>query len=343
LPSKPTHEARARRYLQASMHAGYTGLPPEHREAYEQQMRAHERAYSRVREHALAGADRDFDRPLTPGEREHQRHLRTHEGLQEHDVHRIRGELRNPGGQERHVASRSRRRGAGAGAGPRAAAAAAGAAGGAIPGIGGNTGMYLLGVGLLLCLLYLLIYGKGAHAITGIVNTLVGGVDAFVRPIDPLAKLETALGATSIAAQAAVGIPEKGSTPRAYGSPITGSKKTFASEFAKLTGLNSQVVEAWMNHEQGSTTVEGGNNWLNIETGEPGGGSGPYGPSAKGMERLSPEQAALATAQWIAKNQPQILAARGKGPGAEVQAIEDSGFAESHYGNVPASTFLAGA
>jgi hypothetical protein len=247
LPSKPTHEARARRYLQASMHAGYTGLPPEHREAYEQQMRAHERAYSRVREHALAGADRDFDQPLTPGEREHQRHLRTHEGLQEHDVHRIRGELRNPRGQERHVASRSRRRGAGAGAGPRAAAAAAGAAGGAIPGIGGNTGMYLLGVGLLLCLLYLLIYGKGAHAITGIVNTLVGGVDAFVRPIDPLAKLETALGATSIAAQAAVGIPEGPVISRAG----TKAEEAEVDQISKQKGWSALAWDAVIERESG--------------------------------------------------------------------------------------------
>ena len=190
-----THEQRARRYLQASMNAGYTNLPAERREAYEDQMRAHERAYPRVREHALAGADNDFDERLNAGEREHQRHLRRQDGLQEADVHRIRGELRG----NTPKASRRARRPSGTTAGPRAAQRAVAAGGSAITAAasgGGNIVMYFIGGALLLSLFYLLVKGKGAGALTGIVNTIVGAAGAFVKPVDPVAAAQRALGAS---------------------------------------------------------------------------------------------------------------------------------------------------
>jgi hypothetical protein len=182
------------------MNAGYTGLPAEHREAYEAQMASHERAYKDVREHALAGADRDFDKPLEAGEREHQKHLRENAGLAHKDVLRIRNELRNPtrrtgpaspGRRGRKPANPSL-------AGPRAARTAARAAGGTIGAAASGTGsivMQLIGMVFLLSLVYLLVSGKGVSAVTGATNLVVGGVRAFIAPVDPIASLETALGA----------------------------------------------------------------------------------------------------------------------------------------------------
>lgn len=193
-----SRETRARRYLQASMAAGYTGLPGESREAYEAQMRSHERAYPRVREHALAGTDQDFDAPLQPGEREHQQHLRGAAGMQGSDAQRIRKEMRDsrpkktppPPGRRRSSSPRSPSRGA------RAAAGAGASAVGAATGGRGNLFMQLVGWTLVLSLIYLLVAGKGAAALGGIVGTIVGGVRTFVAPVDPIRSLEGALGAT---------------------------------------------------------------------------------------------------------------------------------------------------
>lgn len=186
--SKP---ARARRYLQASMEAGYTGLPAEHKQAKEALMRSHERAYPDVRRHALAGTNQDFDLPLTNGEREHQRHLRTQEGLTEKDVQGIRAQLRAKDDEP-----------AGATTGARAARAASAAGLGAIDAAATGKGSLFLqiaGMFVGLSLIYLLVAGKGTKALTGITSIITGAAHTFIAPIDPIAKLETALGATPIA------------------------------------------------------------------------------------------------------------------------------------------------
>jgi hypothetical protein len=63
--------------------------------------------------------------------------------------------------------------------------------------------MYALGLMLSLSLIYLLVAGKGAGALSGIVNVLVGGVRAFIAPVDPVAAAEGALGASPIIAATA--------------------------------------------------------------------------------------------------------------------------------------------
>lgn len=191
MASSLSKEKRARRYLQASMSAGATGLRAEHREAYESQMRSHERAYPGVRRHAIAGSRRHFDEPLLAGERSHQQHLRRSEGLQESDLMGIQRELdeRPSTGSRRQAKQRS------------AAGAAAGSAAGAIgsaAGGGGSTLMYFIGITLGLSLIYLLVSGKGVGALTGVVGALTGGVRAFVAPVDPIAAAEGALGASPI-------------------------------------------------------------------------------------------------------------------------------------------------
>jgi hypothetical protein len=189
--SSLTRQARARRYLQASMAADFNRENEPARTAYEDQMRAHERDYPRVREHALAGADSDFDERLAPGEREHQKHLRRQAGMQEADVQRVRRELR-AGAPRSKPKPRNRARSAGPRAARTAAAAGADTVTAAV-GSGKSTFMYLLGAGLLLCLFYLFVAGKGANALTGIVNVIVGAFGAFIQPVDPIAKLQNAL------------------------------------------------------------------------------------------------------------------------------------------------------
>ncbi len=192
------HPERARRYLQASLSSSYTGLPKEHRDAYEAQMRAHERAYPGVREHALIGADRDFDEPLTAGEREHQQHLRRQEGITHGQVLDARKKLRSQSSPRR----RSRSSSSGSNTRRVASGLLSGAGGALDAGTtvltgskGGSTVMMFVGVGLLLTLAYLLLSGKGVNAVGGLANTFAGGLRAFIAPQDPIAKLQQALGA----------------------------------------------------------------------------------------------------------------------------------------------------
>jgi hypothetical protein len=223
-----THEERARRYLQASMNAGYTGLPAEHKEAYEDQMRGHERAYPEVAHHALVGSDLDFDKALTPGEREHQKHLRDEKGITNAELADARKRLRGAPPAARKQPAR--RRASSRSAGPRVAAAAASSAAAPISEItgGGNTFMYVIGIMLTLSLIYLLVAGKGSGVITGISNLVVGATRTFVAPVDPIAHAEAALGAGPIRSASsgvsAAPSPAPGSAPSGGAIPHTGSK-----------------------------------------------------------------------------------------------------------------------
>ena len=235
--AKLTNAQRARRYLQASMNAGYTGLPAEHREAYEAQMRSHEQAYPNVLEHALAGADQDFDKPLQAGEREHQRHLLDKHGLSHAQVLEARRKLRagpakkpsSPRARARSTVGKARGQlAAGAGAGSGAIAAAQTGRGSLV--------LQLIGFTLLLSLIYLLVAGKGAAALGGISTAIVGAVRTFVSPADPITSLESALragpiGATSSGAAAPGSLatpapPGQGAT--AAGSLTAGASSPFA-------------------------------------------------------------------------------------------------------------------
>lgn len=129
-------------------------------------------------------------------------------------------------------------------------------------------------------------------------------------------------------------------------APVTGGKggtagdqKAFGQAFAADTGLNIHVVEAWLLHEQppGSPATPGSNNWLNVQYTDSGPNSTYYD-----IAKLPPAQAARASAEWLRKQQglSGILQAAGHGEAAEVTAIEDSGWASSHYGNESPSQFL---
>jgi hypothetical protein len=135
------------------------------------------------------------------------------------------------------------------------------------------------------------------------------------------------------------GAPESVSSSGAKGGGTAGDQKQFGEAFAAATGLSPAVVNAWLLHEQppGSPATPGSNNWLNIQYTD-------SGPNATYFQiaKLSPRAAGRASAEWLRK-QPGlsgILQSAGHGESAEVTAIEDSGWASSHYGNESPSAFL---
>lgn len=247
-----TPAKRARLYLEASKAGSYTGLPKEHREAYESQMRAHERAYPGVREHALAGADKHFDKPLQSGTREHQTYLQEKAGLEHGDILKIRKHL---DGDTKSGSTRTRRppnpRYAGPRVARRAAALGTGAIASSIPGAGGNTLMYGLGLLLALSLLYLLVAGKGMGALTGIVNVIVGGVRAFIAPEDPLKAFESAIGATPISSSSSTQANTAGE-PSSGGSPAPGSVTPTGSSAPPQTGQTAPAPQTAAKHAIGA-------------------------------------------------------------------------------------------
>ncbi len=255
--AKLTRPQRARRYLEASQNAGYTGLPAEHREAYEAQMRAHERAYPGVRAHALAGTGRDFDKPLAAGTREHQRHLRDKEGLSEGQIQDMRKELRSNTADK---GSASARRTSSSALAPARAAAGAGAnalseGAGVLTGKRGNLLLQIIGLGLLLCLIYLVVAGKGVGALAGISQLVTGAVGAFIKPEDPIAKLESALGSTQ-ATQGTAATGGKAPENAAELSAAAGSKlapapskvKVKTASSAEVAGFNKGLAEYQRTH-----------------------------------------------------------------------------------------------
>jgi hypothetical protein len=227
-----TREEAARRYLEASRAASIsTG---DAHDAHEGTMRRLEQRHPQVRAHALVGAGEDFDQAPGRNELEHQRELRRQAGITNQQAAARRGELRathygaptasetyqaaNPPGAPSPSRARSRSRSAPRRAASAGAGISTGAIGDAVTGRG-NLFMQLLGWTLALSLIYLLVAGKGVNALTGVVNAIVGGVRTFVAPIDPIASLETALGATpagsssssSTGATAAASSPAPGS------------------------------------------------------------------------------------------------------------------------------------
>jgi hypothetical protein len=120
------------------------------------------------------------------------------------------------------------------------------------------------------------------------------------------------------------------------GEPAPGSaaaQKVYGAILAGFTGLSVGVIGKWLAAEQpeGHPAKSGSNDWLNIETGF-GEGSGVGSVSEKHVATMSASAAAIATYEWLKKYQPGILASQGKGEAAEIAAIENSGFAASHYG-----------
>jgi hypothetical protein len=209
-----TREEAARRYLESSRAASAAGRGSERESIEHDTQERLRRRHPGVHEHALVGADEDFDQPLARNEREHQRHLQKQAGLTNPQLRARRAQLRssdygrhkpseiyqaaNP--QPPAAGSRPRRgrghvqpRGRGTG---RQARQAAQAVANATPGssIGSILGEFALaGVGL--SVLYLVL--SNSSVTTGTLNGITGFFRRLIEPTNDL--FSTAAKATTSA------------------------------------------------------------------------------------------------------------------------------------------------
>jgi len=171
----------------------------------------------------------------------------------------------------------------------------------------------------------------------------------------PVAAASSASFASALAqAQApaaSAGYPVAGAQPAAALSPraaqmLTPGQRQFATQLAAQTGLDPQVVSAWMLAEESggaaaSREAQGNFNWLNIGWTD----SGRYGTN--GAVWSDPIAAANATAGWL-KGQDTvpgygraspgvqaILQTAGQPPATQIAALQRSGWASSGYPDLP--------
>lgn len=123
--------------------------------------------------------------------------------------------------------------------------------------------------------------------------------------------------------------------------PLSPAAHAFTVRLASQTGLNPRVIAGWVMAEtSGHDTTNGPNNWLNVgsfDSGFQGGGANVW---------QNPLSAADATAAFLkgapvngirpplgggAPSVRSILSTVGKGIPTQVQAIQNSGWASSHY------------
>lgn len=127
-------------------------------------------------------------------------------------------------------------------------------------------------------------------------------------------------------------------------SLLNRNQQVFGSIVSQNTGLDPNVVAAWIHSEEpasSSSAPNGANNWLNIGSTDSGyiGGSNSFWND--------PQSAGAFTAQWIqGKPEPgygtasagiqAIMSTAGQSPQAQIAAIQGSGWASSGYPNLPA-------
>ena len=127
---------------------------------------------------------------------------------------------------------------------------------------------------------------------------------------------------------------------------LTSSQQQFASTLSADTGLNPNVVSAWLVAEESggaaqSRQAANNNDWLNIGYTD----SATYGASDSVWS--DPNTAANATAAWL-KGQnsipgygtassgiQSILSTVGQSPAAQIQAIQSSGWSSGGYPSLP--------
>ncbi|MGA2927191.1 MAG: hypothetical protein ABSG43_14555 [Solirubrobacteraceae bacterium] len=129
---------------------------------------------------------------------------------------------------------------------------------------------------------------------------------------------------------------------------LTSDQRLFGSELVARTGLDPDVVAAWLlAEENGSAAADrawaNNNDWLNI------GYTGPITYGAGDNIWASPVSAADSTYEWMGGSDTAvagypgagsgiqaILTTVGQPPAAEIQAIQTSGWATSGYPDLPA-------
>jgi hypothetical protein len=128
---------------------------------------------------------------------------------------------------------------------------------------------------------------------------------------------------------------------------LNNSQQQFVEELAKKTGMDANVIGAWVyNEENGGAAASresaNNNNWLNIGYTD----SGEQGTSGS-LWHSGPVAAADATAAWLkgdlsvpgfghcAPGITAILQSAGKPPGEQIAALQNSPWASSHYPDMP--------
>lgn len=180
-----------------------------------------------------------------------------------------------------------------------------------------------------------------------------GGAAAPAASAQPVAPVAAASASPSFAnllaqAQAPAGVQPAGAVGLSAhaASMMTPGQQQFATQLAAQTGLDSQVVAAWMLAEESggaatSREAQGNHNWLNIGWTD----SGRYGTA--GAVWSDPISAANATAGWL-KGQDtvagygrasagvqSILTSAGQPPELQIAALQHSGWASSGYPDLP--------
>lgn len=125
-------------------------------------------------------------------------------------------------------------------------------------------------------------------------------------------------------------------------SGLNTNQSAFASRLATDTGLDPNVVAAWLISEEPASAKaapNGANNWLNIGAFSGGNWAGANTPAWK-----DPITAADATAHWLAGRDlgfgkaaagiQAILRTAGRAPADQIRAIQASPWAGSHYPNL---------
>ena len=123
-------------------------------------------------------------------------------------------------------------------------------------------------------------------------------------------------------------------------SPLLNSNQnTFSSVVSTLTGLDPAVVAAWVISEEPKSSTQapnGANNWLNIGSFDSGNWSTLGGdfstPTAGGQTTAKFLQGSWGGASTGIQN---IMKTVGQAPSQQISAIQNSGWATSHYPNLP--------
>jgi hypothetical protein len=171
---------------------------------------------------------------------------------------------------------------------------------------------------------------------------------ASTAAVSPAAQPLAAASATSFASALAQAQAPAATTlsPQAA-QRMTPGQQQFATQLAAQTGLDPQVISAWMLAEESggaaaSREQQGNHNWLNIGWTD----SGRYGTT--GAVWSDPIAAANATAGWLrgqdtipgygraSAGVQSIVGSAGQPPLQQIAALQRSGWASSGYPDLPA-------
>lgn len=224
---KSTPGQRSRLYMEMHRDSGYTGLPDEHRESREEIMRQLEEKDAGVRERALVGGPKHFDRPLTKDERSYQQHWQREEGLDVSDVERRRKDLgsSSPKPRGRRSQGAGRRSGRRRSTFRRAVRPVASAPAGEAAASGAGLFWEVFAGGIVISLLYLVLSSKGTQVTGGILGGITG---AFNRLADPTNNL--------------FGPSKRPATKRAAAPTGTGGGAPLAGGLAPKTPTGKQII-----------------------------------------------------------------------------------------------------